>query len=326
MPAGRVTTQRCLTGVIAGEAPPARLSETDCFETIAPLVPTAELVPFGVASELFTDDTVKRRWMAIPPGEVARIEENGEITMPLGTVLVKLFAEPSDPPAPLEVRFSVSGPEGFVLFTYRVEGDDARLLDGAETTRFTLSDGRDVDYLFPSRDTCATCHRVNPVLGPTAPQLATTVRYEGRAGAQLDALRALGVLEGWFPEGRAMPSPFDTSAPLEARARAYLHANCAHCHTPGGFAPVGLDLDLRWSTPLEETRTVCVPTQFPGTSDMGMRIDPAYPADSVILRRVGATLGEFPGPMPPVGRSVVDVRALPILRAWVESLDASLCP
>lgn len=326
LPSVRATSQRCLFGVTQGDAPPGRLSETDCFDSLAPLLPSAELVPFGVASELFTDDTLKRRWMVIPPGAVARIQADGEVTMPLGTVLVKLFAEPSDPPRPLEMRFSVSGPEGYVFFTYRFEGDDARLLDDSETTRFTLPDGREVEYLFPSRETCATCHRVSPVLGPTGPQLATTVRYEGQSRDQLDSLRALGIVDGWLSDARAMPSPHDESAPIEARTRAYLHANCAHCHMPGGFAPVGLDLDLRWATPLEETRLVCVPTQFPGTSDVGMRVDPAYPADSVILRRMSASSGEFPGPMPPVGRSIIDERAVPLVRAWVESLDAALCP
>ncbi|MCB9634418.1 MAG: hypothetical protein H6721_20030 [Sandaracinus sp.] len=95
---------------------------------------------------------------------------------------------------------------------------------------------------------------------------------------------------------------------------------------PGGFAPVGLTLDLRWSTPTEATQTVCVPTQFAATAGEGMRIDPAYPDASVIVRRMRALGGDFPGPMPPVGRSVVDEHAAQLVRDWAASLDAALCP
>lgn len=321
LPATRVTESRCLVGVAEGAAPPTSLSATGCVASVVPLVPTDELVPFAVASPLFSDETNKMRWLAIPPGERAGYYADGSLDAPIGTIFAKLFSHGDDP---LELRFSVRGVEGFVYFTYRFEGDDARLLDGQETVAITVSGGREATYTFPSRESCRTCHGAVGVLGPVLEQLAIDVRYAGETRSQLQALTALGLLEPRI--GHGMPSPHDPHAPIEARARAYLHANCAHCHRPGGFAPVGLDLDLRWSTPLEDTRTVCVPTQFEATAGEGMRIDPAYPDDSVIVRRMHAVPGDFPGPMPPVGRSVVDEFGAALVREWAASLDASLCP
>ena len=316
-----MSESRCLLGVAEGASPPALLSQTGCFVSVVPLVPTDELVPFAVASPLFTDETDKMRWLAIPPGERAGYFADGSLDAPIGTIFAKRFGHGD---ASLELRFSVRGVDGFVFFTYRFEGDDARLLEGQEVATLTLPSGREASYTFPSRESCRTCHGAIGVLGPVFEQLAIDVRYAGERRGQIEALAALGVIEPRI--GGGMPSPDDPEAPIEARARAYLHANCAHCHRPGGFAPVGLDLDLRWTTPLDATNTVCVPTQFEATAGDGMRIDPAYPDHSVIVRRMQATTGDFPGPMPPVGRSVVDDFGAQLVRDWAASLDASLCP
>lgn len=329
LPDARVDVARCLVGVGEGAPPPSRLSETGCLDSIVPFRPTPELVPFAVSSPLFSDDTEKHRWLAVTPGMRATFREDGSMELPVGSVIAKLFAQPTDPSIPLELRFSVRSEEapGFVFFSYRFDpdGQDARLLDAQETTDFTLPDGRDVAYVFPGPGTCSTCHAQLGTLGPTVEQLAIPVRYGRDEQEQLEALEALGVV-GPALTFDVMPNPFDRDAPLEKRARAYLHANCAHCHRPGGFAPPGLDLDLRWSTPTEDTRTICVPTQFEATAGDGMRIDPAYPDDSVIVRRMRATSGEFPGPMPPVARAIVDERGAALIREWAASLDASLCP
>ncbi len=117
-----------------------------------------------------------------------------------------------------------------------------------------------------------------------------------------------------------MPSPTDTTAPIEARARAYLHANCGGCHRPGGFTPPDVDLDLRWSTPTEDTRTHCVFTQYAGTAGEGMRLSPHDPESSVIVRRMRALENEFPSPMPPLGRSLPDTFGADLVAEWAASL------
>ena len=48
---------------------------------------------------------------------------------------------------------------------------------------------------------------------------------------------------------RKLADPADASQPLEARARAYLHANCGHCHCDGGGGAVGLRLQYPSPSP-----------------------------------------------------------------------------
>src|SRR5581483_327610 len=79
---------------------------------------------------------------------------------------------------------------------------------------------------------------------------------------QLMALEAAGVLKRLGANNRPAPpldsgtlakqprlaDPTDARAALDARARAYLHANCGHCHRFGGGGAV--DLELHGFTPL----------------------------------------------------------------------------
>src|SRR3546814_2591245 len=59
-----------------------------------------------------------------------------------------------------------------------------------------------------------------------------------------------------------------TAAPLDARARAYLDINCAHCHSPTGPARVsGLWLDSANADP--RALGVCTPPVAAGSSEEG---------------------------------------------------------
>ena len=53
-----------------------------------------------------------------------------------------------------------------------------------------------------------------------------------------------------------MANPYDETQPLLARARSYLHANCAHCHVMAGGGNSNLDLYFlhRWQRPAWSTR------------------------------------------------------------------------
>src|SRR6185437_2178795 len=99
-----------------------------------------------------------------------------------------------------------------------------------------------------------------------------------------------------------LPNPTDASASLDARARSYLHANCAHCHMKwgGGNAlfqlPFGLALDA----------TGTLDTQ-PQHSDLGVPgarvLVPGDPDRSLLWLRINK-LGR--GRMPHIASSVID--------------------
>lgn len=319
----RAPTADCLADVVAGGEPPTWLMATGCVESMEPLVLSPELLPYGIASPLFSDHTRKLRWIAVPPGGTVSFGEEGQLSAPAGTRLAKLFARPTESgdPIPLELRFAVQLVDEVRFFSYRFEGGDGRLLDASETVDFEVPGGLRASYLFPARASCTTCHsNAAPLLGPSDVQLAIDVRYgDGEVEDQLGVWRALGLVEE-RSDVSPMPSPTDTTAPIEARARAYLHANCGGCHRPGGFTPPDVDLDLRWSTPMEDTRTRCVFTQYPGLAGEGMRLDPHDPNSSAIVRRMRALDDEFPSPMPPLGRSLPDTFGGDLVAEWAASL------
>jgi hypothetical protein len=132
-------------------------------------------------------------------------------------------------------------------------------------------------------------------------------------------LSDLGLLD--IPSGPlpALPDPADESLPLEARARSYLHANCAHCHQPGGWTSPDLTMDLRYGRTLEEAQICGQPPMYfrEGTS----LIQPGAPEQSAILLRMRDTGIER---MPPVATTVVDPLADRVLVDWIEALTD--CP
>lgn len=333
LPERLVPLERCLVDARAGAEPPALLSETGCFERLDPLTPIDEIVPFTVASPLFTDGARKDRWLGLPAGARVEVGEGGAFGFPLGAVLVKHFAvrlHPGEDPVPVETRFMIRAADGWRFATYRWSDDrrDARRLDDQEHARLVVDDpdapdgSQVIDYLFPSETACRACH-AGGAIGPSIRQLDLDVRYGGGAvRSQLEALHQLGAIDSPpSPLPDRMPSPADPTATLEARARSYLHANCAHCHRPGGGASSALDLDLRWDTPLSDTRSVCVPTDFPSVAGWGMRIEPGDPDASVIVRRMEAGPMDLPSMMPPLGRSIVDRDGVAVVRSWIEGME-----
>jgi putative heme-binding domain-containing protein len=103
---------------------------------------------------------------------------------------------------------------------------------------------------------------------------------------------------------------------LNARARSYLHANCAHCHRFGAGGTA--DLQLKFDVPLGEMKTVDVrPVQ--GTFEIhGAHIlSPGDPYRSVLYYRM-AKLGR--GRMPHIGSEFVDERGLTLIHDWIRQL------
>ena len=103
---------------------------------------------------------------------------------------------------------------------------------------------------------------------------------------------------------------------MNLRARAYLHANCAHCHRKWGGG--NADFDLQASIPLGATKAV---NTRPGQGAFGLAdpriLVPGEPGRSLVYQRM--KMGGL-GRMPHVASSVVDLEALAMLRAWITGL------
>jgi mono/diheme cytochrome c family protein len=115
-------------------------------------------------------------------------------------------------------------------------------------------------------------------------------------------------------------NPYGTEGTDEARARAYLHTNCAQCHRPEG--PGRGAMDLRFTTPFAMTAT-CNATPMAG--DLGVanarQLSPGAPERSLLVLRSRETgLNR----MPPIGSGRVDEPGVALLERWIRGVTA--CP
>ena len=133
-------------------------------------------------------------------------------------------------------------------------------------------------------------------------------------------LYGINIFENYsnFPQ---WTNPRDESAPIAARARAYLAANCSHCHRPGGVDRASFD--LRYDTPLEHTRTLGISPSL-GRLDAEPEnvriINPGNANNSTLLLR---TLSFSSFRMPPVASSVLDEEGTQLLRRWIDGMSPS---
>ena len=108
----------------------------------------------------------------------------------------------------------------------------------------------------------------------------------------------------------------DEHEPIERRARSYLHANCAQCHVEAGGG--NAQIDLRFSTALDNMRLINVEPLHDRFGIEGAKlVAGGEPDRSVLLRRMSI---RGRGQMPQLATSLVDQRAVELIRRWIESM------
>jgi len=286
---------------------PQTLAETGCFD--ADGNPLEALIPYEVNSPLWSDGATKSRWFALPDGATIDVEADGDFTFPIGTVLAKRFEVGGET---AETRLFVRHEDGeWGGYTYAGEGASATLL--------TTGDAREVGgqtWTYPSRAECLQCH--SGAAGRSLGLEMAQVDREGDAGDQLRRWESMGLFTAPLPTGIApLPSPADTSASDEARARSYLHANCASCHRPEGTGQG--PADLRVGVPLADM-AIC--GQEPQEGDLGVDgarlLDPGSPARSIVALRMHALDATR---MPAVGSAQVDAEGVAVVERWISGLE-----
>ena len=117
-----------------------------------------------------------------------------------------------------------------------------------------------------------------------------------------------------------LADPFDPATDVNQRGRAYLHANCGHCHrfNGGGSSFIYLLYDL----PLKDIKALSVrPTQGSFGIHEAQIIAPGDPFRSVLYFRLAKT---GPGHMPHLGAKFVDQRGLSLIHDWIRQLPVRL--
>jgi glucose/arabinose dehydrogenase len=312
-----------VTGLNLGrdaERLPRRLSETALFRSLPALQPAPGLVPYDVNVPQWADGASKRRWIALPGRQRIRFSEKGDWGFPEGTVLV----EHLDLEGPRETRVLVvdrSGGGFGAAYRWRADGSDADLVEEGGEVEIALKGGRK-KWITLGPLECLSCHSppAGFVLGVNARQLQRRFPYGGGVvDGQLRTWNYLEMFEGRLKEqdlanvGRLVPMD-EAAAPLEARVRSYLDANCASCHRPGGPGR-GL-LDARFETPLRDQHLVDAPLL---TGDLGIpgarNVAPGDLRRSVLYERMKRRGDPFK--MPPLGSSEPHEEALRLLADWI---------
>lgn len=324
-------------------APPARnISAYHLFADVRRQIPNAGLLPYDINTPLFSDYAEKHRFVYLPPGQSATCAPDGTIAFPVGSVLVKTFRYPQDRRDPgqgariLETRLLMHRPEGWVGYPYVWNDDlsDARLaVAGARIEVGWIHDDgaeRRIRYNVPNMNECKQCHEKAEVMGPIGPkvrQLNRDFAYSCGAENQLVHWVKRGILTGLPEEQAGVPRLPVWNEPatgsLDARARAYLEGNCAHCHNPGGeAASTGLDLTWEQNEPVAFGVNKLPTAAGPSSRGYQYAIRPGAPDRSFLLARLRAT--DPAQMMPRNGRILPHDEGIAVLEAWIAAMDPAL--
>jgi uncharacterized repeat protein (TIGR03806 family) len=320
---------------------PEKLTALGLFEDAVAQTPSEDVLPYDVNAVLYADEAEKLRFMSVPPGEAASYDALGFWDYPDGTVFIKTFFFYLDARDPelgrrlLETRIIRRDKGTWTGRTYL--WNDAQTVATRHKVGKTLqvqwvdASGaeRTQDYRVPNDNECKTCHskshRFEP-LGPRTRQLNRTYDYDGVQQNQIERLVELGWVTG---DISAAADRFTLAEPyggetLERRARAYLDANCSHCHRPGGEAG-STALDLRAETSEPYSLGVCRSpvSAGPGSGDRDYDIVPGDPDASILAFRMESTDPELK--MPELPTLTSDAQGTTLVRAWIASMTKSDC-
>ncbi|MDZ7824999.1 MAG: hypothetical protein U5R48_01930 [Gammaproteobacteria bacterium] len=332
------------------EAPlPATLAELGVLELRDGVLAPVEGIAYSLAHPLFSDYARKYRTLHLPPGERAQTVTDGDVPaseqalrFPVGTLITKTFYYPRGadakqvvlgPPAPaphpdaplqldgrrlIETRVLVHRADGWdaVAYLWDASGSTARRVRTGALVGLEATDGRGFDYLVPDVNQCGGCHatdhgsRALAPIGPKPGNLAA-VRIGGTGQYRIWARRGLvetADVEAWPAAGSPAP-------------RAYLDANCAHCHSDTGAADTA-GLDLRRSATARGSG-LCKSPVAAGRGSGGLAVDihPGRPDASILVYRMEST---DPGIlMPELGRSLVHAEGVRRVRDWIGAMEGS---
>lgn len=294
--------------------------------------------------------------------EPAAYDPDDVFEFPVGTVITKTFYYPlseADPPDAtrvlrdepdpssladpldlatvrlIETRVLVHRADGWhaLPYVWNPEQTEATLKRIGDLVRLTLVDNdaeTPFTYVVPDANQCANCHATNHTtgaiqpIGPAARHLNREVDLGSGASSQLAAWRDLGLV-GELPAAEDIPQAAvwnDDSVSIDARARAYLDINCAHCHNSDGPADTS-GLFLEPATRLGTEVGVCKApiAAGSGTGGRSVGIAPGEPDESIFVYRMESTNPDEM--MPEVGRSLVHAEGVELISAWIETLTGS---
>ncbi len=326
--------------IVAYKNAPRKLSEYGLFDgDLAEQQPAVGVFPYELNTALFSDYAAKFRFIRVPEGTQVKYKPRDVFEFPVGTVIAKTFAYPADRRDPhstlrlIETRVETRLEAGWFGYTYvwNDEQSDAELaLGGGEVDVSWIHDDgeeRAIRYQIPNANQCLSCHEQNgkfEPIGPTAANLNRLNDFDGTESNQLMHFAKHDFVSGVpaHEQVPTMPVADDSSTGnVSERARAWLHVNCAHCHSPVGTARTsGLDLRMSQQNPTKFGAWKSPVAAGHGSGGRSYDIVPGKPDESILLFRVEANDPSIA--MPNVGRSMVPVEAAKLVREWISLMPA----
>jgi uncharacterized repeat protein (TIGR03806 family) len=321
---------------------PKHLSDYHFFTgTLNELKPNEGVVPYDLITPLFTDYAHKARFIWMPKGKTARYTRDEVLDFPVGTVLIKNFFYPFDFRHPekgrriIETRLLIHKNDKWdaLAYVWNKDQTDADLnVIGASTNVDwidTAGNAMHTAYSVPNKNQCKNCHSFNGNFTPIGPKVRNMNHdypYTEGPSNQLSKLVQVGYLAGYDSAENATNkmAKWDdpSSGTVQDRARAYLDANCAHCHRSEGPAnPSGLHLNFHNTYPGSLGIMKTPEAAGKGGGDFLYDIVPGKPEESIMPYRMRI---DEPGKMmPQLGRKLVHKEALELISQWIREMPAN---
>jgi glucose/arabinose dehydrogenase len=317
--------QRLTRSGSSGTAPPASLSATGAFSSLANLTPHQGIVAYEPNVSFWSDYATKRRWFSIKNlTDTIGYHPVNNWQFPTGMVWIKHFDIETERGNPatrrkLETRFLVKTTSEVYGLSYRWRADqtDADLVAEEGLTETIPNSNPSQLWRFPSRNECKICHTPAGgfALSFNAAQIHRSFTYGAVSQNQLSALSGAGYFSSPVSNPnavRALAKADDSSQSLEWRVRSYLAANCVQCHQPGGGATG--NWDARQHTPTDLAGIINGLLINSGGDPAARFVVPGNLTHSMLLRRLR---GDGVPRMPPLATSERDIAAEQLISDWI---------
>ena len=294
---------------------PTQLSQTGLFANAETEEPSPGVYPFSINAPTWQDGFESRYWIGLPGKESinAVIARRDELPLmrynkPNNTVLAKTIHE-NDRRIETQILHFDGYWHGYT-YQWNEEQSDATLVpkEGLETT----VNGK--PYRFPSRNECARCHCSN-FHRPQA-FLPGQINQED----QLDRFLQLGLINDNFKKMariQKLVNPYGKTAPIDERARSWIHSNCAFCHRVSGGA--GVTYMFNAAVPDDRIRLLNFhPEKGTFGLENGQLIDPGNPYNSILYYRIATKAA---GHMPMIPTKKMDTIGIQLVHDWIRSMD-----
>ena len=316
-----------------------QLSDYSFFEgELKELHPATQVYPYAINTPLFSNYAAKARFIYLPEKKKMTFAEQGPFTFDNGAILIKNFfyhdiaGDTASPRRIIETRLLIKEEEGWKPLNYiwnDAQTDaDLNYVGKNVAVQWQTEEGEveHVNYVVPNLNQCKNCHNRNNKITPigvTAAQLNQRYSFLQEKINQLDYFKQMGRLSQFSTASahESMPVWNDVfNQSVENRAKAYLDANCAHCHSAQGSAK-NSGLYLNYHQKDKRKRGILKPpiAAGKGSGDFKYDIVPGHPEESIFIYRMGSNDPAIR--MPEIGRSIVHKEGLALLSQYIKELQ-----